>query len=47
MSPADAQPQGRLRVVWLSLYYFAIIIAVIYLHGRGGLDTPSFIYQGF
>ena len=47
----DASPSpnagGRLRVVWLALYYFAVLIAVIYLHGRGGLATPPFIYQGF
>jgi hypothetical protein len=38
---------SRLRVVWLTLYYLAILIAVIVLHGRGGLETPKFIYQGF
>ncbi len=35
------------RTFWLALYYFAIFIAVILLHARGGLETPPFIYQGF
>jgi hypothetical protein len=35
------------RILGLALYYFAIIIAVILLHARGGLETPPFIYQGF
>ncbi len=41
------KPPSRLRVVWLTLYYLAILIALIVLHGRGGLETPKFIYQGF
>jgi hypothetical protein len=35
------------RVLGLALYYFAILVAVILLHARGGLETPPFIYQGF
>jgi hypothetical protein len=47
MSASGAQRPGRPRVFWLTVYYLVVIIAVIYLHGRGGLETPSFIYQGF
>jgi hypothetical protein len=35
------------RLVWLALYYTAILAGVLYMHGRGGLETPKFIYQGF
>lgn len=35
------------RTFWLAFYYFAIFVAVILLHARGGLETPPFIYQGF
>lgn len=40
-------PASWWRVLGLALYYLAILIAVIILHGRGGLETPKFIYQGF
>lgn len=42
-NPQPAQP----KTLWLTLYYLAILIAIIFLHGRGGLETPKFIYQGF
>ena len=35
------------RLFWLVIYYIAILATVLFLHGRGGLDTPKFIYQGF
>ncbi len=35
------------RVVVLTLYYLAIILALILMYGRGDFSTPSFIYQGF
>jgi hypothetical protein len=44
--PAPA-PTSWWRVIGLALYYLAILIAIIVLHGRGGLETPKFIYQGF
>jgi hypothetical protein len=34
------------RVV-LILYYFAIIVMVILMYGRGDFHTPPFVYQGF
>jgi len=47
MNDGPKESTSPLRVYWLALYYLAILIAVILLHARGGLDTPSFIYQGF
>jgi hypothetical protein len=37
----------RLRVAGLTLYYLAVIAALIVLYGRGNFSTPRFIYQGF
>jgi len=36
-----------LRQALLVLYYLGIIIALIYLYGRGDFSTPPFVYQGF
>ncbi|HEY2574268.1 MAG TPA: teichoic acid D-Ala incorporation-associated protein DltX [Verrucomicrobiaceae bacterium] len=47
MSAPETPRSLRWRTVWLTVYYLLILAAVIYLHGRGGLETPSFIYQGF
>ena len=47
MSTLKEKPTAKTRVFWIALYYFAVLAAVIYLHGRGGLATPPFIYQGF
>jgi hypothetical protein len=38
-------PLGRL--VLLTLYYFAIIVGLILLYGKGQLTPTEFIYQGF
>ncbi len=35
------------RVIALTLYYLAIILALIVMYGRGNFSTPPFIYQGF
>lgn len=42
-------PKGRssLDRVLLILYYFAIIMALILMYGRGDFSTPPFVYQGF
>jgi hypothetical protein len=37
----------RIRVVALTLYYLAIIAALILLYGRGDFSTPPFVYQDF
>jgi hypothetical protein len=37
----------RLRVLWLTLYYLAILLGLILLYGRGDFSTPPFVYQGF
>lgn len=36
-----------IRILGLTLYYLAIIIALIIMYGRGDFSTPPFIYQGF
>ncbi len=35
------------RVLWLALYYFAILVGLILLYGEGQLSSPDFVYQGF
>lgn len=39
--------ESRLGRVLLVLYYFAIIVALIAMYGRGDFSTPPFVYQGF
>lgn len=41
----EARP--RLRVVVLTIYYLAIIAALLALYGRGDFSTPAFVYQEF
>jgi hypothetical protein len=36
-----------LHRVLLILYYFAIILALILMYGRGDFSTSPFVYQGF
>jgi hypothetical protein len=36
-----------IRQTLLVLYYLGIIVALIYLYGRGDFSTPPFVYQGF
>ncbi len=36
-----------LHRVLLILYYFAIILALILMYGRGDFFTTPFVYQGF
>ncbi len=40
-----AHPRARLAV--LTLYYLAIIVALLALYGRGDFSTPAFVYQEF
>jgi hypothetical protein len=42
---ACRSPWGR--IVLLSAYYFAIIVVLILLYGKGNLTPTNFIYQGF
>jgi hypothetical protein len=37
----------RWRLVLLTLYYFAIIAALLAIYGRGDFSTPAFVYQEF
>jgi hypothetical protein len=41
----EAHPKARLAL--LTLYYLAIIAALIALYGRGDFSTPAFVYQEF
>jgi hypothetical protein len=50
-APANVRlPSGwrqGLPTFGLFLYYFAIIIALLWIYGRGDAPTAPFIYQGF
>ena len=35
------------RVALLTLYYLAIIAALMAMYGRGNFETPEFVYQEF
>jgi hypothetical protein len=39
--------QSRLERALLVLYYFAILVTLIVMYGRGDFSTPPFVYQGF
>jgi hypothetical protein len=41
----EAHPQARLA--FLTVYYLAVIAALILLYGRGDFSTPPFVYQDF
>lgn len=47
MNDASTPSPGKFRDICLALFYAAILIAVFLLHARGGLEAPTFIYQGF
>jgi D-Ala-teichoic acid biosynthesis protein len=36
-----------LRFVTLTIYYLAILVALVALYGQGNFSTPPFIYQNF
>ena len=40
-----ANPWGR--IIWLTVYYLAIIAGLVALYGKGDFSTPDFVYQGF
>jgi hypothetical protein len=35
-----------MTVLRLTLFYMAILLAIVFLHGRGGVDLPHFTYEG-
>lgn len=37
----------RLKRAALVLYYFAIILTLVLMYGRGDFSTPPFVYQEF
>jgi hypothetical protein len=39
--------QPRVRFVSLTIYYLAILVALVALYGQGDFSTPPFIYQNF
>ena len=39
--------ESRRDRVLLVLYYFAIVVALILMYGRGDFCTPPFVYQAF
>jgi hypothetical protein len=39
--------KSRRDRVLLVLYYFAIVVALIVMYGRGDFSTPPFLYQAF
>jgi len=41
----EAHP--RTRLAGLTVYYLAIIAALVLLYGRGDFSTPPFVYQDF
>ena len=47
MLKAWLEAHPRTRLVLLTLYYLAIIAALIALYGRGDFSTPAFVYQEF
>lgn len=38
---------ARIKRIVLVLYYFAILISLILMYGKGDFSAPSFVYQNF
>ena len=47
MSTPQPLAPSRGKVIWLTLYYTAILAAVIFLHAQGNFTAPPFVYVGF
>ena len=47
MSTPEAPAPNRPKMVWLTLYYLAILVGVIILHAQGNFTAPPFVYAGF
>ncbi len=45
LDPLDARPSIRFLAIFV--YLLAIIIGLFYIYGRGTLNLPQFVYQGF
>jgi hypothetical protein len=37
----------RVRFLTLTIYYLAILVALVALYGQGDFSTPPFLYQNF
>lgn len=35
------------RFFLLTIYYFAIIVGLVLMYGKGNFTPPDFVYQGF
>jgi hypothetical protein len=35
------------RVALLTIYYFAIIVGLVLMYGKGNFEPAEFIYQGY
>jgi hypothetical protein len=44
---SDWSGRPWLRFVSLTIYYLAILVALVALYGQGNFSTPPFIYQNF
>ncbi|MEO7933024.1 MAG: hypothetical protein ABIT76_07690 [Chthoniobacterales bacterium] len=40
-------PNQKPRALWLTLYYLAILLTLLWMEMSGSFETPKFIYQGF
>jgi len=45
MTCKNKKPRWQCAI--LILYYFAIVLLLILMYGRGDFSSPPFIYQGF
>ncbi len=43
--PLKARPSIRFAAIFL--YLLAIVIGLFFIYGRGTLNLPQFVYQGF
>lgn len=42
-----AWADSRVRTAALTAYYLGIALALAWLYGAGGVEPPTFVYQGF
>ena len=47
MSTQSSAAKSSPKVIWLTLYYLAILVAVVILHAQGNFTAPPFVYAGF
>lgn len=42
-----AWSDSRVRTATLTVYYLGIALTLVWLYGSGGIEPPTFVYQGF